>query len=61
MECVGLMNLAVGRVHCEAVLPECTELALAGLELGLPELKEYAPTYYGYTFTSSRFRGLLAP
>ena len=55
------MNLAVGRVHCEAVLPECTELALAGLELGLPELKEYAPTYYGYTFTSSRFRGLLAP
>ena len=40
--CVGLMNLAVGRAHCEPVLPECTELALAGLELGLPELKEYA-------------------
>ena len=36
------MNLAVGRAHCEPVLPECTELALAGLELGLPELKEYA-------------------
>ena len=38
MECVGLMNLAVGRAHCEPVLAECTELALCGLELALPEL-----------------------
>ena len=42
MECVGVMNLAVGREHCESVLHECTNCALAGLDLELPELKEYA-------------------
>ena len=47
MECVGLMNLAVGRAHCEAagVLPECTALAMQGLQLDLPELREYT---YGF-------------
>ena len=49
MECVGLMNLAVGRAHCEAILPECTELALGGLELELPELKEYTYGFFAQT------------
>ena len=49
MECVGLMNLAVGRAHCEPVLAECTELALGGLELALPELKEYTYGFFAQT------------
>ena len=45
MECIGLMNLAVGRAHCEPVLHECTAAAISGLELDLPELREYT---YGF-------------
>lgn len=41
MECIGLMNLAVGREVCEPVLQEVTMAALAGLQLDLPELREY--------------------
>ena len=31
------------------MLPECTELALKGLELGLPELKEYTYGFFAQT------------
>jgi hypothetical protein len=41
LECIGLMNLAVGREVCEPVLPEVTAAALEGLQLDLPELREY--------------------
>ena len=41
MECIGLMNLAVGREVCEPVLQEVTMAALQGLQLDLPELREY--------------------
>ena len=37
------------------MLPECTELALKGLELGLPELKEY--TYGFFAQVRVRVRG----
>ena len=42
MECIGLMNLAVGREVCEPVLAEVTAAALEGLQLDLPELREYS-------------------
>ncbi len=45
MECLGHMNLAVGRQVCEKVLPEVTQAALAGLELDEAELREYT---YGF-------------
>ena len=41
MECIGLMNLAVGREVCEPIIQEVTMAALAGLQLDLPELREY--------------------
>ena len=41
------MNLAVGRSHCEPVLHECTASALAGLQLELPELREYTYGFFG--------------
>ena len=41
MECIGLMNLAVGRDVCAPILHEVTAAALAGLQLDLPELREY--------------------
>ena len=47
LECVGLMNLAVGRTVCEPVLHECTASALAGLALELPELREYTYGFFG--------------
>ena len=47
MECIGVMNLAVGREHCEPVLHECVTQAIAGLELDLPELKEYTYGFFG--------------
>ena len=40
MECVGHMNLAVGRAHCEGALHELTACALQGLTLDAPELRE---------------------
>ena len=45
MECVGLMNLAVGREHCASVLQETTTFAMDGLAIDLPELREYT---YGF-------------
>jgi hypothetical protein len=41
MECIGLMNLAVGRSACAPVIQEVTAAALDGLRLDLPELREY--------------------
>ena len=47
MELLGVMNLAVGRAHCEATLPECTSAALAGLSLDVPELKDSTYGFFG--------------
>ena len=41
MECVGHMIEAVGREQCEDAVRESTAFALSGLQLGLPELREY--------------------
>lgn len=41
MECIGHMNLAVGRAVCEPVIHEVTTAALGGLQLDHPELREY--------------------
>ena len=41
MECIGIMNLAVGRTVCEPCIEEVTRAAIEGLALDLPELREY--------------------
>jgi len=59
LECIGLMNLAVGREVCEPVLPEVTAAALEGLQLDLPELREY--TYGFFAQLSELLQGDVAP
>ena len=46
LECVGLMNLAVGRTVCEPCFTSATS-ALAWLALELPELREYTYGFFG--------------
>ena len=47
MECVGLMCLAVGRDRCSHVLQEVVHVAMAGLPLDAPELREYTFGFFG--------------
>jgi len=63
MECVGLMCLAVGRAACGHVLSEAVGIAMGGLQIEAPELREYTFGFFAQLaeLMGAEFAPLLPP